>query len=274
VKRHPVLTIVAVVIIVLVALGVPYLRRNFTVSVPAYPPAGRTVWLDQNWTREQRNWFHHVDQGTQTFRIPYEWFIALEQPALSLGRPGLLSETPYLDRFGFIPDDSPTAATELPVGFGHGGQMRREDGTIWLNPLTNQPLTRVGLTCAACHTGRFTFNGTTVLIDGGPALANVFKFQSAVGLALAYTRYVPFRFSRFADRLLGSAAGDAVKAALRAQLDQVLAREKEIAALERSVNPTGFEEGFARSPAAFRGRRPTSQRYGRWRPSSPTCGRS
>src|ERR1700676_1780416 len=72
--------------------------------VPEYPGTKNTVWLDQNWTEAQRNWFHHADQGTQTFGIPYEWFVALEQPdPLSL-TPGLLCDPSYLDRYGFIPD--------------------------------------------------------------------------------------------------------------------------------------------------------------------------
>lgn len=233
-------------------VGGLYVRRKFTVTLPGYPPVARTVWLDQNWTRVQRDWFHHADQGTQTFRIPYEWFVALEQPDVSLGRPRLLSETAYLDRYGFIPDDGAAAKPELPVGFGHGGQMRRDDGTIWLNPRTNEPFARVGLTCAACHTGRFTFNGTTVLIDGGPALANIFKFQTAVGLALFYTRYVPFRFKRFADGVLGADAGDDARTALRGQLDQVLAKYDEVRKLEDAANPQGFEEGFARLDALSR----------------------
>ncbi|HEV3059838.1 MAG TPA: di-heme-cytochrome C peroxidase [Vicinamibacterales bacterium] len=251
-KRHSVLAIVAAVIVVLVAVGAAYVRQKFTVTVPTYPAAGRTVWLDQNWTREERDWFHHVDQGTQTFRIPYEWFIALEQPVPSLAAQGLLSETAYLDRYGFIPDDSRSARAELPIGFGHGGQMRDAAGAIWINPRTNQPLSRVGLTCAACHTGRFTFNGTAVLIDGGPALANVFKLQTAVGLSLFLTKYVPFRFDRFAGRVLGPDAADSAKAALRDQLDQVLIKENDAQKLEEAANPTGFEEGFARLDALNR----------------------
>src|SRR5271154_1811961 len=96
----------AVVIILVIVLGVLWRdnRDELTVELPNYPTISKVVWLDQNWTAVQRNWFHHADQGTQTFGIPYEWFIALEQPAISLSDPGLLSDTTYLDRFGFIPD--------------------------------------------------------------------------------------------------------------------------------------------------------------------------
>jgi hypothetical protein len=226
--------------------------RELTVSIPEYVPARQTIWLDQHWTRDQRDWFHHVDQGTQTFRIPYEWFIALEQPALSIGDPGLLRDTAYLDRYGFIPADSAAPPSTLPVGFAHGGEMRDKDGAIWKNPRTNQPQSRVGLTCAACHTGRFTYNGTAVLIDGGSALAHVFNFQSAVGLALAYTKYVPGRFGRFADRVLGADASDEARTALRRQLDDVLGVYKRTHDLEEAANPRHIEEGFARLDALNR----------------------
>src|ERR1700688_3793283 len=81
---------------------------NLTVVLPTYPPMENVTWLDQNWTPEQRDWFHHSDQGTQTFGIPYEWFIALEQPALSFTAPGLVSDSSYLDRYGFIPASAKT----------------------------------------------------------------------------------------------------------------------------------------------------------------------
>lgn len=252
-------------VVVLAVIGVafvaaPKVRELLTarqaaavVKPPTYAPSARTVWLDQNWTREQRNWFHHVDQGTQTVRVPYEWFIALEQPELSLwGSVGLLSDTAYLDRFGFIPDDSDAAAPSLPVGFAHGGEMRRDDGSIWVNPRTNKPMARVGLTCAACHTGRFTYNDTAVLVDGGPGLVNVFKFQGAVGVALAFTQGESSRFRRFAARVLGPDADDAARVALKVQLDQVVAQYEEAHNLEEAANPQHLEEGFARLDALNR----------------------
>jgi hypothetical protein len=68
-------------------------RDDLTVELPNYPPANKPVWMPQNWTSKQRDWFYHADQGTQTFGIAYEWFIALEQPALSFSDPGLLSDS-------------------------------------------------------------------------------------------------------------------------------------------------------------------------------------
>ena len=75
-------------------------------------------WLDQNWSTEDRFWFHHASQGTATFPVPYTWYIALEQPGLRLfSRPGLLSDSAYLERFGFIP--SPKTV------HGDAGYLRR-----------------------------------------------------------------------------------------------------------------------------------------------------
>jgi hypothetical protein len=50
--------------------------------------------------------------------------------------------------------------------------MRTVAGQPWLNPRTKQPMTGLGFTCAACHTGRFTYRGTTILVEGGPALTD------------------------------------------------------------------------------------------------------
>jgi hypothetical protein len=250
-KKKIAFAIVAIVVIVLV-VGVKLYRDKFTVPLPEYPPIGNVTWLEQNWTPQQRDWFHHADQGTQTFGVPYEWFIALEQPALSLGTPGRLSDPQYLDRYGFIPDNTHPGKLELPIGFAQGSPLTNPDGTPNLNPQTKAPMTSLGLTCAACHTGRFTYQNTTVLIDGGPALTNLDKFQIGVGYALVYTRYVPFRFDRFADRVLGSGASPEAKSALKAQLDQVLATDDQIHKLEDRVKSRSVEEGYARLDALSR----------------------
>jgi hypothetical protein len=213
--------VVGAVVVTLLSFGGKWFYDNLTVELPKYSPVDTTVWLDQNWTLDQRDWFHHADQGTQTFFIPYEWFIALEQPPFSSTPSGLLSDPLYLDRYGFIPESTHPGKPELPVGFARGGPMRDPSGALWRNPQTNMNMTEVGLTCAACHTGRFTYQKTGVLIDGAPALTNLDKFQVGVGLSLLYTKWVPFRFDRFADRVLGPGASVDAKSALREQFNQV-----------------------------------------------------
>ena len=131
--KKTVVAVLAVIALILVAVGAK-LYNKLTVQLPTYTPVESSVWLDQNWTAEQRHWFHHADQGTQTFGIPYEWFMALEQPGLSLRAPGLLSDPVYLDRFGFIPSGTGSGALELPIGFARGGLMHDGKGGAWKNP--------------------------------------------------------------------------------------------------------------------------------------------
>ena len=237
--------------VVLLVIG-RYGYEHFTIEEPEYRPIGTTIWLPQNWSPEQRDWFHHADQGTQTFGIPYEWFIALEQPPLSTTEPGLLSDPLYLDRYGFIPDNTHPGKSELPIGFAHGGPVFDAQGTPMRNPQTNLEMTSLGFTCAACHTGRFTYKDTTFLIDGGPALTNVNHFQKAVGLSIVYTHFVPWRFARFADRVLGPNASDDAKSSLRKQFDAVYEQIRNVGKLEQSVKSKSVDEGFTRLDALSR----------------------
>ena len=65
-----------------------------------------------------------------------------------------LCDPVYLDRFGFIPSGAHSSGANLPIGFARGGPMHDGTGVAWKNPRTNADMTAVGLTCAACHTGR------------------------------------------------------------------------------------------------------------------------
>lgn len=234
---------------VLVAAGLYYVVRMFSVDLPDYPKVDKVTWLEQNWSQSQREWMHHADQGTVTFSMPYEWLAALEQPTFTLtaGPPFLSSD--YLDRFGFITADS----SGLPVGFAHGGDLvDPKTAEPWINPASGKPLTTIGLTCAACHTGRFTYKGTAVIVDGGPALTDLGKFRKASGLALFFTRYAPFRFDRFSTAVLGPQADEAAKAALMKQLDKVLAGGQIEVDLDKKVAEKSIEEGFGRLDALNR----------------------
>ena len=241
---------IGVIVVGALAGGAIYARNMFTISLPDYPPVQKAVWLEQGWQPTEREWFHHADQGTETFGIPFEWFMALEQPALSVSTAGRLSDPTYLDRFGFIPGST---AEALPVGFAKGGQMLDPaTGQPWRDPQTQKDMTRIGFTCAACHTGRMTYQGTTILIDGGPALTNLDKFRTAVGFSLLFTRYIPFRFSRFAKNVLGDTASDTAKDALEKQLDDAVTQVKLIHTLDEGIKPRSVEEGYGRLDALNR----------------------
>jgi hypothetical protein len=257
-KRNAKIIIGALVLIAVaggVAYGVKVFRDKLTVSLPDYPPIEKSVWLNQNWQPKARDWYHHANQGTLTFNIPYEWFVALEQPVLSIGAAGLLSDPAYLDRYGFIPNSTEGEKNEnnvLPVGFARGKPMLKPDGTPWLNPQTKQPMSGVGLTCAACHTGRFTYQKTTVLIDGGSALTDLGKLRQGLGISVLFTQHLPFRFERFAQRVLGPGASNEAKAELRADLDNTWAQFDVVRNLDNKVADQSIEEGFGRLDALNR----------------------
>lgn len=225
------------------------------VKAAEYPTPKKTVWLDQGISKERLSWYYHADQGTRTFGMPYEWFLALEQPTISpllFTSVGLLSDTAYLDRFGFIPDTIIPGKKALPIGIAQGGPMLDPTGAPWKNPRNKQDMTGVGLTCAACHTGRFTYKDTAVVIDGGPALTDLYKLKQAMGVSLLLTKFVPLRFDRFAERILGSDPTLDDRMALKSQLDQVLRQYGAVQALEKRVASQSIVEGYGRLDALNR----------------------
>ncbi len=125
-------------------------------------------------------------------------------------------------------------------------------GTTWRNPRSKQNMTGIGLTCAACHTGRFTYKGTAVVIDGGPALTELFTMKQGMGVALLLTRLIPTRFSRFADRILGPDFSVADRETLKYQLGQVLKQYGDVQALEKRVASESIVEGYGRLDALNR----------------------
>jgi mono/diheme cytochrome c family protein len=218
--------------------------------LPKTPAPKTAYWLDQNWRLEDRLWVHHASQGTKTFPIPYAWFVALEQPYIAwIGEPGLLRDSAYLQRLGFIPSPRTGASPAELRDFGFGWSKAPEPPAIapstslaWSAAKNDDGLPvgfarlqgakdpatgavdagsdLIGLTCAACHTGHVEYKGVTLRIDGGPAMADLGKLQSVLGLSVAYTLVIPGRFDRFAARVLGAGADDGQKAALQKTLTQ------------------------------------------------------
>ncbi len=261
---------------------IPATAQIIPPPLPKLRETTAAYWLEQNWSLQDRHWFHHVSQGTATFPVPYAWFMALEQPRLHLfSRPGMMKDSGYLERYGFIPSPQsintdattlrrfgyanvyetrqppslssdwpqPENVDGLPVGFA------RMTGVI--DPATGRrEEDKIGLTCAACHTGQIRYKGVDVRFDGGPAMTDLKKLESATGLSIAYTLYVPGRFKRFADRVLGPEASDADRDALKQKLgaigkfllDWQINYEKTIA----DKHQTDTEEGFGRLDALNR----------------------
>lgn len=66
-------------------------------ALPTPPQPNKVIWLNQGWNNAERFWFHHIGQGTATFNIPYDWFVALEEPG-PWGMPELSAKLKPLEK--------------------------------------------------------------------------------------------------------------------------------------------------------------------------------
>lgn len=248
-------------------------------SLPPPQEGMPTSWAEQGWTNDERHWYHHAHQGTNTFGIPFEWLMALEQPSLQLfGTPSKLMDQAYLARMGFIP--SPTTVktygsgesygyaasnipsqysgadynlADLPVGFAVGGEwVNMGTGDKLPLPGTGKNARSVGLTCAACHTGQLEYEGQRILIDGSQAMVSLDMFRETLGLAMAYTTYVPGRFNRFAEAVLKEHNTATNRKRLKQQFNRFVVGGKEKRKLENTIAALSVEEGFTRLDALNR----------------------
>ena len=167
-------------------------------KLPAYQAPQQLHFMDQ-WSPADRQTYYYTPQGTQVKGLHYDWFSALELPFSR--QPFAAPE--YLARFGFLVDPGQQASAanpgNLPVGF-----------TRHQNPGSN--VNYLDITCAACHTGELRFKGQALRIDGAPAqhvlpssvpTLQGGSFGQALVASLAATYYNPWKFERFARRVLG-----------------------------------------------------------------------
>lgn len=251
------------------------------VTLPEYNAQLKNTWAEQGWSNAERHWYHHAVQGTNTFGIPYEWFAALEQPEVSLSEVGLLSDQGYLARMGFIPSPASLKAAsqanqygysskyqtdkysqydagsyndvDLPVGFAVGEEWYDPaSGQHWPLPGTGKNARTLGLTCAACHTGQLEYGNQRILIDGGQGMISLDKFREALAYSMAYTKYIPGRFDRFAKRVLGDAYTPENRDKLDSNFNELFALAKKESDFEAKVNKKGVTEGFTRLDALNR----------------------
>ena len=186
-------------------------------GLPKMTTSENIVWLEQGWSNNDRQEFHHTSQGTMTLPLPYEWFAALEQPGFSLfGDKGLIIENGYLSRLGFISGEiTPYNQSGLPVGFS-------VDYNVTNPAISAKPFNAIGLTCAACHTGQMNVGDTSVRYDGGPAMTDIESLTKVLGLSLIETYLSERRFDRFAQRILGVTNTETNSAKLKAELKHTL----------------------------------------------------
>jgi processive rubber oxygenase RoxA-like protein len=216
IRSERVLSLLAAAVCTISMSGCQQLQAVFATrpseNMPAYKPV-EVQYAKQNWSADQRQWFYHTAQGTEL--IPYQWFLALEQPKIKIfGTVPKFADTDYLARFGFLPDSAgPQNPNGLPVGFA-------KDTVI--DPKSGQSVEVVGLSCAACHTGQLEYQGKGIRIDGGSSTVDLASFQTELGYAVAFTDKIPFRFDRFARAVLGDTASEDAKNKLRQEFEAFL----------------------------------------------------
>ena len=139
------------------------------VKLPTFPerkPVTNVVWLNQGWSRELADDLHHRAQGT--LLLPFAWLREMNAGPLTSKK---LGDPEILGGLGFIPDAKNGSNAEgLPIGL---------TVSSWAQPgVPGAPeLRKVGLTCAGCHTGMLTYNGTGILIEGGGSMIDAGTMQ-------------------------------------------------------------------------------------------------
>lgn len=146
---------------------------------PATLDLDNTVYLDQNWSNQDRQYFYFTDQGSRF--ISYDIFINLEQGSSDI----LFRDPGNMLRFGYIPVPASALNPDgLPIGF-----TRAEN--------------QVGFTCAACHTQQIKYDGKFIRIDGGQSFADFLLFRSELEAALNATLKDPEKLLRLVNRIKG-----------------------------------------------------------------------
>lgn len=251
-----ILTFIAIVYVVIVVVRVSnYIDR---ISVALTPPElpELVAWSDtenlnpSGWPQENSDWFRFANQGTATFPIPYDWFMALEEPkahprwALFGGAEPLIVDQ-QIYQYGFIksePSDYNPAG--LPIGFS-------VTPSIYFQGLGRRA-NALGLTCAACHTGQIIHNDKRYIIDGGSAVIDMGLLGKSLGAALGQTElsgsfmFLNGRFRRFAARVLGKQDNVINRNRLKKELSLTLKK------LQLDVDVIKTTEGFTRNDALNR----------------------
>lgn len=200
-------------------------RAGLVLAEDAYgDSATELVYLDQSWGPPRTLWYYHADQGSVL--LPYDTLVSLEQADSE----ALIIAPEFLTRFRWLNQRAtPNNPDALPVGFA-----RHQD--------------KVGLTCAACHTGQINYKGTAVRIDGAPSLVDITGFFGAMQAALAQTLADEAKLERFAAALSKRRPATVTPEAAKEHLQATLAWFESY----NRVNHSATTEGFGRLDAIGR----------------------
>src|SRR5882672_1414132 len=192
-----------ITVAVLSAISTLVIGRGPTLAQqPPRPASDTLISLDQGWTSADKQWWYTTSQGSRL--LPLSWLMALEQ----VGSTDKFLSDANVRKLGYLPASN--SAGGLPLGFvvDQGGSPDN----------SQQPW--VGMTCAACHTGEFTYAQHRVRIEGAPTLADFQSLMEGMLASLVATRNDTGKRNRFTSAVLGAGASADDQARLIADLDQ------------------------------------------------------
>lgn len=227
----------ALMLVVAVAIGLAACKPK---EKPPAPPQPAPTGLDQGWSAADQKAWYEATQGSRL--IPMAWADALETAD---------TETKFfspanMTRFGYLPP-MPDATRQLPIGFvaddSDDTDLKRTKLRWFGEQTSREPW--IGMTCAACHTAELTYQGKTLRVDGGPALADYQGFVEGFVAALRATKSDALKWERFNVAVLAGRDTPANRALLKTAYDRVLTWENKSLAL----NATPLRYGFGRLDA-------------------------
>lgn len=198
----------------------------------------------QGWNNSDRNSWYRATQGSRL--IPESWFMALEEADGKTAFATMENLTSY----GFL---APPAAHDngLPIGFAKDKQADADLGFSNLKWYAGQRSTDVaaetwiGLNCAACHTAKISYQGTDIIVDGGPNLLDFQLFIEELDAAMQATIADTAKWNRFAANVLKGRDNEENRELLRAAFEKHLAWQVKTDAM----NETPIRYGFGRLDA-------------------------
>lgn len=143
--------------------------------------------LDQGVDQGTLERYHHIDQGTRL--VPAAWLAAVEMPDGS----GKVMSPAVMRKYGFLVDNQPKTPAN-PYGWPLGWTVS--------DPAASDGISIAGFSCAMCHTGRIDHGGTSMIVEGGQSMIDIFPFVNVVADAFVQTATDPvMRRKFFADAI-------------------------------------------------------------------------
>ena len=182
--------------------------RPVHAAAAAPAPTDQPIYLDQGWSKADRDTFYWLTQGT--VMMSFDIFQNLELPDSQ----ELFRSDANMERIGAIP--SPPDPEGNPDGLPIGVTKQVTAEGRWKG-------VDVGVTCAFCHSSELHYQGKRIRIDGNAGVhLDLQALYHSADSAMQATLHDSAKFDRLAAKV-GASSGDA-KAELRQRFGREAAR--------------------------------------------------